>query len=72
MCEPLLPLHELKNLDFSIASLAELAGNPGSYERENAKNVARGIRERLAWVVANLEKANEGEKNFGLSRSYLP
>jgi hypothetical protein len=67
MCEPLVPIDELRRLDFALASLASLVGRDGSHERENARNVADGIRARLKWVIANLNKAGEGQKNFGLS-----
>ncbi len=66
MCEPLLPIDELKNLRFAISALVENVGSPGSYERENAQNSGKGIKARLNWCIANLERAGEGKKNFGI------
>ena len=64
MCEPLLPIDELKSLKFAINALVD--GYPkGSYERENAMNAARGINSRLDWVIRQLSYAKEGRKNLG-------
>jgi hypothetical protein len=38
---------------------------PGTYEYEDAKNAARGIQGRLAWITRTLKAAGEGEKNCG-------
>ena len=63
----LTPIDELRRLHFSISALAHfVATQPGSYEAENAQNIALGLRNRIAWVIANLEKAGEGKKNFGV------
>ncbi len=66
MCEPIMPIDTLKNLRFSIAVLPNLH-EPGSYRKELAELACAGIRSRLDWVIANLEHAKEGQKNFGLS-----
>ena len=65
MCEPLAPIDELKSLKFAIASLAKYGHEPGSYEKENAKNIGAGIECRLDWVIRQLAAANEGQKNMG-------
>lgn len=67
MCEPLLPIDELRKLQFSVVALVEAFGDErGSYRLEAARMAAEGIKRRLQWVIANLEKADEGRKNFGL------
>jgi hypothetical protein len=42
---------ELQQLKFAVSSLAAMCGTPGSHEKENAENVARGIRARLDWCL---------------------
>ena len=54
MCQLQL-LDELRNLKFSVASLADMVGKPGSYERENADNAKRGIKRRIDWIIEQLE-----------------
>lgn len=66
MCEPLLPIEELKNLKWSITAITANCGQPGSYEREIAKLASIGFERRLDWVIANLNKAGEGRKNMGV------
>ena len=69
MCEPLLPIDELRNIQFSVVALVETVMNkPGSYEHEVARLAANQIKRRLQWVIANLEAAKEGRKNFGLEK----
>jgi hypothetical protein len=65
MCEPLVPIDELRNLKWSIASLAELDNTPGSFALENKRNAARGIETRIDWIIRTLEAAGEGQKNCG-------
>lgn len=65
MCEPLMPVDELKNLKWAVSSLAEI-NSLGSYEHENAKNAARGIAARIDWVIRQLSAAGEGKKNMGV------
>lgn len=60
MCEQLLPIHELEQLKWAVAALAEFDRSPGSYAGENAKNIKRGIQGRLDWVIRVLTAANEG------------
>ncbi len=64
MCEPLLPIDELKNLKWAISSLHDLH-EKGSTEREIFINAAHGIESRLDWVIRQLKAAKEGEKNMG-------
>ena len=61
MCQ-LLPIEELKNMKFSISSLANMVGTPGSYDKENAENISRGMKARLQWVIDHLEANKEGRK----------
>jgi hypothetical protein len=65
MCEPLLPIDELKNLRWSVRSLIHLH-QVGSFEREIANNATRGIESRLDWIMRQLDGAGEGKKNMGL------
>lgn len=60
MCQ-LLPIEELENLKFAVASLAEMATEKGSYNRENARNAADGIRHRLNWVINQLKATGQGK-----------
>lgn len=71
MCEPAMPIIVLKDIRFSLSSLAKLAGSPGSCEQRNLANAVKGIEADLNWCIANLEAAGEGQKNFGLS-AYPP
>ena len=70
MCEPTLPIEDLKKLRYDIMSLADFAAQ-GSHGRANMEMALRGIKDRIEWIIANLEKANEGKKNFGLSKTYI-
>ena len=65
MCEPLMPMSELKSLSFALASLVELHQR-GSFEREICENATRGIKARIKWVIQQLEAAEEGQKHFDL------
>jgi hypothetical protein len=67
MCEPTSPLDVLKSLRFSLSSISELHPK-GSYAAEQARMMAKGIQRDIDWVIANLEAANEGKKNFGLTK----
>lgn len=49
MCEQTDWLGAIGDLAFSVHALAEL-NQRGSYERENAKNIARGIEATLRWI----------------------
>lgn len=49
-------LKELFELKFAVASLATLAGTPGSFERENAKNIVRGIERRIDYLHDSLRR----------------
>jgi hypothetical protein len=52
-------MQELAALRFAVSSLAELCGTPGSYERENAKNIVRGIRERIDYLHDSFKRLTE-------------
>ncbi len=45
---------ELEQMKWSVTALAQLAGAPGSFERENARNAARGMEARLDWCLAQI------------------
>ena len=51
-------MHELAQIKWAIASLAQVFP-PGSYDKENAQNAARGIQARLDWCIeqAKAERA---------------
>lgn len=63
--EPLTVEYELGNLVWAVQALAELGREPGSYERENARNAARGIVSRLEWC---LERVREGAGSAGVAK----
>lgn len=67
MSEPATPIGILGGMKFSIASFENLHPR-GSYEREQARLMARGLQDELDWVIANLERAGEGKSNYGLTR----
>jgi hypothetical protein len=52
-------LAEIDRLKFAVASLADLAGTPGSFTRENAENTARGIKSRLDYLHDSLRRTKE-------------
>ena len=64
MCGQKKPINELKELKFAVVALVAMYPK-GSYDRENADNAARGICERIDWVIRQLIAANEGNKNMG-------
>lgn len=64
MCEPTKPIDKLESLKFSVAALTEMYPR-GSFDRENAKNAARGIEAQIDWVIRQLKAAGEGTKNMG-------
>jgi hypothetical protein len=65
MPETLTPLIELRNLRWAIQSLAQMNSEPGSCEKENRANAARGIESRINWVIRTLEACGEGKTNAG-------
>jgi len=66
MCVTLVPIQELENLKWAVVALAQLENTPGSYATENKANAARGIRERIDWIIRTLKAAGEGERNCGV------
>jgi hypothetical protein len=60
---------ELQEIKFAVSALA--SGHPGgSHEKALAENAARGIKDRLDWVIATLEAAGEGKKNMAMRKHY--
>jgi len=50
----------LRNIPFSVESIAELCTKPGSYEREVARRVAQAVRCDIDRVIAMLEAQKKG------------
>ena len=65
MCDPTLPIDELKELRFSISALSRIGHQKGSYDREISIMAGRGIEARINWIIRQLEAAGEGKKNMG-------
>jgi len=63
MCEKSDWLGAIGDLDWAVASMAELHP-PGTYERENAKNIARGIGARLRWIQQEAKAELKREKVY--------
>jgi hypothetical protein len=63
------PLYVLKELSFSVASLASMH-KPGSYEKRLAEDAARGIRDRIDWIIACLEKSGHGNQGYPFDKCY--
>jgi hypothetical protein len=55
-------LGEIDRLKFAVAALAEIVADKGSFERENAQNVARGIKSRLDYLHDSIRHRQEDGK----------
>lgn len=53
----------LEAIKWGVQALAELGGTPGSYEKENARNAARGIVARIEWCVAEAKELQARTRN---------
>lgn len=54
------PIEKLDRLKFAIAAMVRIAGEPGSYQYEQAKWMARGIEAEIDAAIAQLKQ--EGVK----------